>query len=203
MQQRLDNLEQEQLAPMQNSLLHLRAKFTPSGYLDIRYQPQLTGDVVHLAGTEPVLVADRFEWISPVNGTGTEVIQVDQGEDETIIDVAETGHITGIGVVCSKSTGSSGAADVWLDITIDGGTTQPFQIAFADRVWGTAMQPYVSVGATPQSGDVLGHAMFIPINLTYRSRLVVAWRSAVTSSFGADEWDLAASVLRGKLVPIP
>lgn len=201
LREKLERLAHDTVAPIRASLLQLRQSFTPSGYLDPQRLPQLTGDVTHFAGTEPVLVPlDRFEWISPTNGAGTQVCAIDQGQDVDIIDVTETGHVTGIGVVCSKSTGSAGAADVWLDITIDGGTTQSFQIAFAARIWGTAMQPYVSVGATPQSGDVAGHAMFIPMGLTYRSRLVVAWRSVVTTTFSADEWDLAATVLRGRLV---
>lgn len=202
LKQRMDTLEQGKLA--KSEMQEFRGfLLNQSNYIRFERLPELydsDGNLISSGGTPEITVAERFEWISPVNGTGTQVCAVDTGQDIDIIDVTETGHLTAIGVVCSKSTGSSGAADVWLDITIDNGTTQPFQLAFAARAWGTALQPFVAVGDVPDSGDVVGHALLIPVGLDYGTRLQVAWRSTVTTSFGADEWDLAATVLRGKKI---
>jgi hypothetical protein len=206
LEQRIAALEQSALRRQEHTDFR-SFLLNQSGYIRFERLPELydsNGNLISSGGTPEIELpevppVERFEWISPVNGTGTNVIAVDLGEDATIIDVAETGVIVGVGVVVSKYTATGGTADVFIDTTIDGGDTQPFQIVFGDIQWGKAMQIYVQVGATPQSGNVDGHSMFIPMGLSYGSHLTVAARSTELTTI-TGEYDLAFSVIRGKLV---
>jgi hypothetical protein len=201
LKKRLETLESEREEKVLPGLEWLRQRFSPtSGYLRTEAIPQLTGDVTHSAGTEPVDVPvtelDRFELMEPVEA----VVAVDAGTQTVeVINVNETGTLIGIGIVVSKYTASGGTSDVFIRTNLDGGGNKEMQIVFADRKWGKARQAFVTVGDVPQSGDVDGHAMYIPANLPYGSNLTVSGRVASLTSY-TGEYDLAITVHRGRLV---
>lgn len=156
------------------------------------------GNLVQQGGTEVIEVAapERFQLLTAVSS----VIQVDAGEDATVVSASESGVLIGISVVVTKYTATGGTADALLRTNLDGAGNQDFQFVFADRKWGKIIQGLVLVGDVPQSGDVDGHSFYYPIGLTYGSSIVVSINSSTLTSF-TGEYDLTAIVYRGKLVP--
>ena len=176
---------------------------TPDMYIQYERIPQFVGaGISHAAGTEEVnVMPERWEFIQPLPpSAGTETIEIDQGDDVTVIDTDETGKLIAIAILVTKYTVSAGAANVWLDITVDGGTTQSLQLVFNGSVFATQLIPFVTrqnAATTSEAGGSKYDAMQFPFNFEYESNLTVALRSEVTSAF-TGEWDIACIVWRAR-----
>lgn len=202
-------LQQERLPGIEAEIGTQKLKWTDlltsDDYLRTeRLPPQYSSDgsLVQQGGSEVIQLpaAERFEFVNPVNGIGIGTIDVTAGADSTLINVTETGLLIGIGVVISGAGASGGAANVYLNVTIDGGTTQAFQLVFSDIKWGKTIQPLVQVGATPQSGNVDGHSLYMPMGLVYGVSLEVELESSVVSSITGGAYAMTGIVYRGRLV---
>ena len=173
--------------------------FTPDGYLRYESIPQFVGGVTHLAGSEEILAGDRWEVQAPTHYT---LLAVDAGNQSVeILNQTETGLLISIGVVTTLHTISAGSADVFLDITIDGGTTRRFQLCFADDKWGRVWDAHVTkrgTTGTGQSGDTQGDSLLIQFGVAYETSLLIEAVVENTSAFTGD-WDLAFTVIRGVL----
>jgi len=205
LEQQMQKLQQQTLPGLQKELGYQQLRWsdllTSDNYLRTeRLPPQFDqdGNLIQQGGREVIDVpaAERFQLLSSVSS----VIQVDAGEDATIVSESEAGVLIGIAVVVTKYTASAGTADVSLRTNLDGAGNQDFQFVFADRKWGKVIQALIKVGAAPQSGDVDGHSFYYPVGLTYGTSIVVSINSGVLTTF-TGEYDLAAIVYRGKLVP--
>lgn len=205
LEQQLQKLQQERLPGIEEELGYQQLRWgdllTSDNYLRTeRLPPQFdqNGNLIQEGGTEVIEVPDpeRFQLLSAVSS----VIQVDAGEDATVVNANETGELIGISVTVTKYTASGGTADAFLRTNLDGAGNQDFQFVFADKQWGKIIQGLVNVGTAPQSGNVDGHSFYYPIGLKYGSSIVVSINSSVLTSF-TGEYDLVAVVYRGRLVP--
>lgn len=158
-------------------------------------------------GVEVTTVAgDRFEFVEPSagDGSGTITITGTGSFSATIVDTAEPGRFIGFGVLTNAYTAAgASAADVFLDVTIDGGTTQNLQIAFNDRVFGRVMDVFAArdtTGSGAQLGGAVGDALWFPMNLTFDATLEITLRAVVNTSFGANSWGITAVAHRARLI---
>lgn len=146
---------------------------------------------------------DRFAWVNPTSGDGYNVIPIHtftsgNGDTVEVVNHTGAGRFISFGVAMYDVGATSGACNLWVDITIDGGTTQSYQVIFASRVFGDTILPWATTGSAPH-GDFEGDAILVPVNVTYETSLVVEFRVAVTSNFGGGDFDAVCVVHRATL----